>query len=269
MERSICKVIPLLLFGLMPHSKGLAQFSPPGLGEVHTAAWLALGAKQDLGQKGTTVSSTYLGFGSVSAPNNYNPVEKPSIYVLNQEVTHRFKPHWKYALALSYRWQNKYTPRPPYDYDTPKARQELRAYGSISYLNSFKKMNYAFTYRPEVRRFYDPDFTLATESLQFRSRFKAKLSFYLNGSKTQQISTAAESLFATGKTENWSKFAYKESRFSLYYSLTLPQQDITLNMGYMNNLLGRDFSKDAHYLAFDVAINNPFHRKSAQGSHSK
>lgn len=247
-----------ILLGTIINVNCLAQFSPPGLGEANTASWFAIGMKQLLNEKETTTSATHLGLGRISNPDAYNPFEKSSIYVVNEEVTHQFRKNWKYSAALSYRWQNKYKDTQPYDLDTPNARQELRIYSRFSYLNSFNKMDYSFSYRPELRFFYNPDFSSATKNTQFRSRFRAKAAFNLNALETHKISTTAEALFSTTRTNSWSSFEYQEIRFCLYYSMKFPKQKLTFNLGYMNDLIGKHSITDVHYLAFDFMINHPF-----------
>ncbi len=251
-----------LLFGILFYGTCFAQFSPPGLGNTNTAAWFALGMKQKLSSNKKIESATFIGIGTISNPNNYNLFQKPSIYVLNEEITHQFKPNWKYSIATSYRWQNKYNSSPPYALEEPNARQEIRFYSRFTYSKSFRKIKYSLGYRPEIRFFYNPDFTTPTEKLEFRSRLRGKIRLNLNAAKTKKISTSAEILLATSKTTQWNTFQYKESRFCLYYSVTIPKQKITFNMGYMNNVLGKKFNKDVHYLAFDVVFKNPFQKKS-------
>lgn len=252
------RILLSLFLGILFYSNSFAQITPPGLGKVNTASWFALGVKQNLNQKETTTSTTFIGVGRISDPDDYNLIKKPSIYVVNEEVTHRFKENWKYSFALSYRWQNEYKKTEPYHLDTPDVRKEIRYYNRFTYLKKFKNIDFSLTYRPELRFFFDPNFDSAAEKMQFRSRISGKTAFNINELKTQKIITSVELLFATSKTENWSPFEYKETRFSLYYSLGIPKQKITLNVGYMNNLIGKSKLKDAHYLAFDVVIKNPF-----------
>lgn len=237
---------------------GLAQFTPPGLGKAKTASWFAIGVKQKLNEKGTISSATHLGLGRISDPDNYNLFQKQSIYVLNEEISHRFKEHWAYSIALSYRWQNRYKGTEPYELDDPNARQEIRAYGRLSYLVTFKKMDFAIDFRPEYRRFYDPDFSSATENTQFRSRFRGKMTIGLNSTRTDKLITTTEFLFSTTKTGSWSAFKYKETRLCLYYSHTIPKLKTMFNLGYMNNILGTSSITGVHYLAFDIAIKNIF-----------
>lgn len=257
------RIFTTIFLGITISSNCFAQFSPPGLGEAKTASWVAIGVKQNLNKKETISSATHLGLGRISDPDNYNLVKKQSIYVINEEISNRFSKNWKYSGALSYRWQNKYIDVAPYGVDSPKARQEIRIYGRFSYLNSFKNVEYAFSYRPELRFFYDPDFSAATEHKAFRSRFRGKASFNLNSANTHKIITSAEFLFSAAKTDSWSKFEYKETRFCLYYSVSFPKQKVTLNLGYMNDLLGKSSVTDVHYLACDLVVKNPFKSKKS------
>ncbi len=235
-----------------------AQFTPPGLGDTNDASWFALGLKQKLNSSGTVVLASHIGLGRISDPDNYNLVQNPSIYVVNEEISNHFKKHWKYSGALSYRWQNEYETTEPYELDSENARQEIRMYGRIFYLDSFKNIDYSISFRPEMRFFYDRNFDPYTEDRQFRSRFRGKMAFSLNQLKTHKLITSAEFLFSTTREDKWSKFEYKEARFSLYYAITAPKLNTTFNFGYMNNLLGKADLKDVHYLAFDIEIKNLF-----------
>lgn len=242
------------------YSNCLAQFSPPGLGETNIASWLAIGIQQNLNKKETIKSATHFGTGRISNPDNYNPIYKQSIYVLNEEITNRFKENWSYSFAVSYRWQNRYKSYSPYELDLPKTRQELRFYGRFAYMDTIKKMNYSVSYRPELRFFYNPDLSSPTSSSQLRSRLRGKIDFNINSSKTHKIVTTAEFFFSTTKSNSWSKFEYQETRLCLYYSISFPKQKIELNLGYMNNILGKTSIQSANYLAFDVLIKNPFEK---------
>jgi hypothetical protein len=252
------KLLFTLLLGLIISSNCLAQFSPPGLGKANTASWFAIGLKQNLNESKSITSTSNFGLGRISNPNNFNLFQKQSIYVLNQEVSLHLITHWQYSLALSYRYQNIYQTAKPYELEIPNARQEIRIYNRYSYLNSTEAIDYSLDYRPEIRLFYNPGFISATENTQFRSRFRGKLSFNLNTQKTQRIITSAELLFSTSKTDSWSKFEYKEARFCLYYSASLPNQNIIFNLGYMNNLLAKSPITDVNYFAFDIEIKNLF-----------
>ncbi|MCW2119299.1 DUF2490 domain-containing protein [Flavobacterium sp. 7A] len=237
-----------------------AQITPPGMGKANTASWFAIGVQQDLNNERTIHSETYFGLGRISNPDTYNLVQKQSLYVLNEEVSHHFKKNWQYSVAVSYRSQSKYQSTSPYELDVPKYRQEVRLYTRFDYINTFKKINYSISYRPELRFFYNPNFSSSTENTQFRSRFRGKTTVNINSLKTHKIIATAEALFSTSRTNDWSKFEYKEARFCLYYSVILPVQKVTLNLGYMHNIIGKFSSSPVHYLAFDIVVKNPFKR---------
>lgn len=247
------------LFTVTIYSSCFAQFTPPGLGKVNTAEWFAIGLKQDLNKKETTTSTTYFGVGRTSNPENYNPGERAAIYVINEEIKHKFATHWEYAGALSYRWQNNYKATKPFEFDTPSARQEIRTYSKYSYLTTLDNLDFSFTLRPEFRFFFNPDFSIYNKKYQFRIRLRGKVKINLNKNKTQKIITTEEFLFAMNNTNYWEEFNYTDSRFTLYYSLKLPKQKTTLNVGYMNDIIGDSFSKVTHYFAIDVTLKNLFH----------
>lgn len=249
-----------ILFGILFQTICIAQFSPPGLGKTNSAAWFAVGIKETLSSKKNIESVTFIGMGTISNPNNNNLFHNPSIYVINEEIKHHFKPNWQYSIAASYRWQNKYKATPSFELDYPNARQEIRFYSRLTYISSFHKANYSLSYRPEIRFFYDRNFKLPTETTEFRSRLRGKIDLNINAVKTKKIITSAELLFATSKTLQWSSLTYKESRFCLYYSVAFPTQKLAFNIGYMNNILGKNINKFVHYFAFDVAIKNPFEK---------
>ncbi|MBD8487331.1 DUF2490 domain-containing protein [Echinicola sp. CAU 1574] len=254
------RILLLSLFALVAYESCFGQISPPGLGEVNSSEWFAIGAKQRLNQDKSWTSMTYLGVGRTSTPDDFNPLKRSGIYVINEEVTHHFKKHWKYALALSYRWQDMYQSAEPFEPDEPRARQEIRSYGRFSYLTTIKKMVFELTYRPEMRLFYNPDFSKYDKQAQFRSRFRSKISIPIDANQRKKLSLSTEVLFSTTKQESWDNIRYKESRFCFFYSVTVPERKITFDIGYMNNLLGKPIYKYSHYLAFDVVFNDPFGR---------
>lgn len=239
-----------------------AQISPPGLGAGHMAGWFALGLRQDLDTMDKKESVSYIGYGFKSNPDNYNPYFKSAIMVINQEFYHRFRPHWQYSFAISYRRQDEYMRSFPYEHTMPDHKQELRLYGRYSYM--IKKSNFRLTatIRQEYRKFFAPHFTSWKESTQLRSRLRLQGSLNLNKSKTQKITGSAESLFSISREsepENeWSDFTYGESRFCFYYSLNPKNTPVTFSIGYMNNKVIRPSAYTVHYLAFDIIWDNPF-----------
>ncbi|WP_461531955.1 DUF2490 domain-containing protein [Sinomicrobium sp.] len=234
-----------------------AQIIPPGLGRtVDTSSWLAVGIKQDLNAEKGIVSTTYAGLGSVNGYDDDNPFGRAMIYVINQEIEHHFAERWKYSGAISYRWQNQFYDVSPYDH-----RQEIRLSGRYAYLVPGTFTNFAFTFRPELRLFYTPEFDPYKNKAQFRTRFAAKMTVNLSADKSKKLVTTADFLFATNKEEKWGVWEYSESRFSVYYSHGLPQRDITFNLGYMSNPMGKDFDHVGHYFGFDMIVKNPFGKK--------
>ena len=233
------------------HTLCLAQLTPPGLGKVNASEWVAVGLKQPLNDGESVISTTYVGVGRISGPDNYNPFDRASIYVINEEISHRFRKHWQYSGALSYRWQNIYPTEPDVS-EEPSGRQEVRVYGRYSYATSFHRVGFSATYRPELRLFYNPDFSAYHDRVQFRSRLSGTVTFNLNSSETRRIITRAELLFSTTKQQHWSAWGYKESRFYVFYSIALPGQKVVVDIGYMNDLLEFPATKDAHYLSFDI-----------------
>ena len=251
------------LFFCLLGSNGFSQISPPGLGKTLTAGWVAFGVRQELDTvegKGWQ-SMTYAGFGRKGNPDNYHLFYKSAIFILNQEFYHQFHNNWQYSLALSYRRQDEYLSDPPYEHDNPKLKQEFRLYSRFSYIFKISWMKLIPTFRQEFRKFYSPDFKPTNEDFQFRSRFRLQLTANLDRKKIHRLIVNSEQLFSASK-ENvpnaWTNFKYKESRFSIYYSYSPKTSPFIFNIGYMNNLVGLKKSYAAHFLAFDVVIENPF-----------
>ncbi|MEH0157430.1 DUF2490 domain-containing protein [Limibacter armeniacum] len=250
---NIQKLLLSFLFLGILGSNCFGQITPPGLGKVNTASWMAIGIKQALDSAKQVSSITYIGMGRTSSPTNDNPFKRGSIFVINQEVSNHFTEHWKYAFALSYRWQNLFNDNSTTgDHHVTQGRQEFRFYGQLSYLKSISRLKYAVTYRPEMRLFYLPDFRPYSERIQFRSRLKAKMSIDLNEASTKRLISSAEVLFSSGKHDKWEKFEYKDTRLCLYYAFSPPNSKLNFNIGYMYDLIGKSFDSDTHYLAFDI-----------------
>lgn len=256
---------PIILSGvfILAQCVLFGQISPPGLGKANTADWLAFGIRQELDTiKGKGWQSmSYAGMGRKSNPDNYNPLFKPAILVLNQEFYHQFLDHWQYSFALSYRRQDSYLNDSPYLHDHPYFEQEFRVYSRISYILKSDRIKLVPTFRQEFRKFFTPDFKETTEDLQLRSRIRLQLSVNLNAKKTHRLIASSEQLFAISKKtapSTWTGLNYRESRFSLYYSLSLETLPVIIDIGYMNNLLGNKMLYSVSYLAFDIVLENPF-----------
>src|SRR6478609_6797214 len=122
------RLVTLVIVFILWNTSLIAQISPPGLGVAHTAQWVALAVRQKLDSANTKQLVSYVGLGRISNPDDYNPVEKSAIFVLNQEFYNQFREHWQYSLALSYRNQREYESVPPYEEGVPSAKQEFRIY---------------------------------------------------------------------------------------------------------------------------------------------
>ncbi|MXN92072.1 DUF2490 domain-containing protein [Flavobacterium sp. Sd200] len=237
-----------------------AQISPPGLGSTKNAFWSAVGVRQKLDTKNTSL--TYIGLGRISDPEgDANPFKKQSIVVLNEEIYHKINPHWQYSYALSYRRQNQYENENPYDLETPSIHQEFRGYGRINYTTAIGEVKLKTTYRQEIRKFFTPDFGEVEDDLQLRSRFKTQATVALDSDHENSLLGSAEALFSDSNddTNGWSGFEYKESRFCLYYSYAPHNIPVVFDVGYMNDLVGHGHHlQDSNYLAVDIIVENIF-----------
>jgi hypothetical protein len=239
-------------------TKVTAQISPPGLGETHSAYWSAAGVSQKLDGKNTSL--TYIGSGRISGPDGENPVDKPSIFVLNEEIYHSLNRHWQYSYALSYRRQLHYS----YDENTvqnAEVHQEYRVYGRLANSLAFGNFKWKNTLRQEVRKFFNPEFGEIENGLQLRTRLKTQLNAAIGNDRSNSITASAEALFSVpyDTASGWGDYEYTESRFCLYYTLKPKDLPVVFDLGYMNDLIGTGHElTDASYLAFDIIIENPF-----------
>ncbi len=241
-----------------------SQISPPGLGKANSASWFAVGIRQEMDtvEGSGWQSMTYVGVGRKSTPTSINPLQKSAILVLNQEFYHQFHKNWQYSVALSYRRQDEYQKDAPFYHDRPNIEQEFRLYGRIAHTFKFNRVKLVPTLRQEIRKFYTPDFKNPEEALQLRTRFRLQLKVNLDKSKQHRLIIGSEQLFATSRDfDSWSNFTYKESRFTLYYSLSPKNIPLIFNLGYMADLIGYQHPYNVNYVAFDVIIENPFKLK--------
>lgn len=248
----------LLLLLLLPLHRLQAQISPPGLGETHSAYWSATGVNQKLDTKNSSL--TYIGSGRINGPQGENPLDKPSIFVVNEEIYHTVNRNFSYSYALSYRRQHHYTYK-NIDAEADDIQQEYRAYGRMSYTLSSANFKWKNTLRQEVRRFFTADFADVKNSLQLRTRIKTQVSAGLDANKVNNITASAEALFSDAHNHNggWAGYSYGESRFCLYYTYKPETLPVTFDLGYMNDLIGHGHSMtDASYVAVDIILENPF-----------
>lgn len=256
------RYIPALAICLFSPGKTLlGQINPPGLSTANTSGWLAFGIRQPLDKANTMQSFTYTGMSFVSDPESYNPLQKPGIFILNEEFYHQFHKHWQYSLALSYRRQSEYEDLAPYDRSDPRTRQEFRVYGRYSFIQNWTRVRMVLTYRQELRKFFTPGFDPWNEDTQIRTRFRVQMALSLDEEKVHRLVMSAEPLFSTshrGTPKAWDPFRYRESRICFYYSLKRTESPLTFNLGYMNNPWGTGAAFHmVHYLGFDIIWENP------------
>lgn len=238
-----------------------SQITSPGIGRNNAAAWFAAGVRQDLDSTGHKELMTYVGFGRSTQPNSYNLVQRPAIFVVNEEFHHRFARHWQYGIGLSYRRQNLYEKSAPYSRLNPSIMQEIRFYGRISYVYELPRTKFTFTLREEMRNFFEPDFSTVNKNIQLRTRVRAQVKFNLDRRRVHRIELSAEPLFASQhKLSNraWSNMDYTETRFTCYYSYAPRKIPFVFDIGYMNYLVGKTKAASTHYIGIDVVWNNPF-----------
>ena len=251
----------LLLVFLCFSQLTFGQISSPGLGVANTASWFAFGVRQELDTLKEWQSMSYIGIGRKSNPDNYDPLFKSAILVLNQEFYHQFHQQFQYSFALSYRRQDEYLEAVPYEHETPSIQQEFRVYGRFSYILKTSRLKLASTFRQEIRKFYTPTFKNGEEDFQLRSRLRVQLTINLDAKKNHRLVVCSEQLFSISKEtvpDSWTDFNYRESRFSLYYSFSPQRSPLIFSLGYMNDLVGNQKTFDANYLAVDIVWENPF-----------
>ncbi len=258
-------IIGIFLLGLINNLLH-AQISPPGLGDANTAFWSAFGVKRQLDSLGKKQSLSYIALGRKSSPDNYNPVSKQAIVVLNHEIYHSFAPNQQYSYAVSYRRQPKYESSAPYEKEATE--QEFRIYGRYAYIFSLgKRWKLKNTVRQEFRKFFDADFRKTEENFQLRTRVKSQLTYNLSKKNNQKLALSAEGLFSAGylnePEQKWTPFGYREMRIGAYYMFSIPHSPFSADIGYVNDLIrgSRSVKKGGvHYLALDLIWNLPFRK---------
>jgi hypothetical protein len=186
--------------------------------------------------------------------------------VVNEELTQRVSATWWYAVAVSYRRQNEYRHEPPFE-EAPPTR-ELRPYARVSHVLTRGPLKLTHTFRPEARSFFAAHAASGDTLLQLRLRLPTQLTWSLDREQTNRIVASAELLGAVSRTHaaQRDRFDYRESRFCLYYSRRLSRAPVSIDIGYMNNLLGKGSPRSVHYLAIDVVWENPFGSRRVSGT---
>lgn len=238
-----------------------SQVSPPGLGDANTASWFALGLRQDINAKQTIESMTYIGIGAKKIEHQKMYLNKPAIWVINQEFFHEMNKNIDLSYAASYRRQMEYEYNSYNNPITSSVQQEFRIYGRFAYAFKLGNIKFKQTARQEFRRFTDQNFNNTDEPLQLRSRLKSQVSFYLDTQKQHKLTADAEALFSNSKNQDnkdWSGLKYKEARFTLFYTYTPKETPLAISIGYMNNLIDKNSTHSVHYTSVDMVWENPF-----------
>ncbi|MBK9190149.1 MAG: DUF2490 domain-containing protein [Crocinitomicaceae bacterium] len=256
----IVAVLILIFFLSGKGYMGFAQINPPGLGESEIAGWFALGLRQNLDSLDKKQILFYSGFASMSTPENQNIFHSPAMLILNSEFYHQFHKNWQYSCALSYRVQYEYEDDPPYESSVPGYKSEFRLYARFSNVVRFDRLKMVNTLRSDFRTFYNPDFNFWNEDFQFRLRLRTQLSINLTDKKNLRFIFSAEPLFSIShfwSTASWNEFRYRESRLCFFLSYKFRQMPVTLDIGYMNNILQNDM---VHYISADIILANIFRK---------
>ncbi|MBL7899967.1 MAG: DUF2490 domain-containing protein [Crocinitomicaceae bacterium] len=241
-------------------SFSIAQINPPGLGESEIAGWFALGIRQNLDSLDKRQILFYSGFASMSTPQNRNPFHSPAMLIVNTEYYDQFHKNWQYSGALSYRVQYEYENDPPYENSNPGYRNEIRIYTRFSNVVRYDKLKMVNTIRTDFRTFYSPDFQFWNEDFQFRLRLRSQLSINLTKQKNVRFIFTAEPLFSIShfrSSSSWNHFRYRESRLCFFLSYKFNDAPLTLDIGYMNNILQDDM---VHYISSDIILTNLFRK---------
>lgn len=204
---------------------------------------------------------TYLGLGTKSHPDRKDPFEREGIFIANQEFYHQLNRFGQYSFAISYRRQPEFSNQAPFALEDPPLHHEFRTYFRLIRFFYVSRNRIGLTIRQDVRRFYGPGLSPFPEDWQLRTRFRVQSTFQLDGKNRRRLILGAEALFPTShdrESREWSRWQYRESRFSAFFSLSPPNSPLILNLGYMLNLVGRESPFGVHFLAFDVILENPF-----------
>jgi len=241
-----------------------AQISPPGIDGAKVVGWGAIGFNQQLSKKLSI--TVYAGGSRQSDPDNTRLARKTAILVLNQETLYSFNSRWQLAFCNSIRIQDIYSEESPYDLEHPGIRNELRYYLRLFYRHSYKRLNFAYNFRPEYRNFYTSDWSAWKTPLELRFRLKGQVNIPLNRSGNNQLIIADEILTAVdhygpASGNEWSSYHFTEDRFTNYFRHTFSKPAVVVDLGVMHQFLKEKTGGHLHYtayLAFDILFQNPF-----------
>ncbi|HWA35246.1 MAG TPA: DUF2490 domain-containing protein [Cyclobacteriaceae bacterium] len=257
MER--LRIFLIFGFGLVA-VPATGQLSPPGLDGARLVSWGAIGFSQQFSNRFS--ATIYVGGSAQSDPDNLSTFKKPAIFVLNQETLYQFNTRWQLAFCTSLRQQFVYEEDPPYSFEEPPWRREIRYYLRLFHRYQKGKAAWTFSFRPEYRTFFTPDGDPWASPVQIRLRAKIQVSIPLNESKTNSFVAANEWLGATSEDSqlHWSSFEFTEDRLSTFFRHAFKKPQVFLDLGLMHQLW-KDERKNLQYstyFSFDLLFQNPF-----------
>ncbi|MCO6499866.1 MAG: DUF2490 domain-containing protein [Vicingus serpentipes] len=255
----------LLLWFILTGVSVNAQITPAGFDHTRLVGWEAVGIHQALTSSGDKTIFAYIGIGTESRPDDFNLLERPGIFVSDQKFQHRFHPHFKYNIGLSYRSQHHYAGQLPYEHESPGKVNEIRTYSTLAWITSLKKLKWEISFKEEWRNFFTTENEEPQYPIKLRSRLKSKWKWSLDQQKKHSLIFQTEVLFSLGKGNSmdttWSKFHYTDCRLSAFYTYTFDKHPLVLEIGYMNELRGVEMNEDISVIAVNLIWINPFKNK--------
>jgi len=259
----------LFFFIICLCSNSFSQIFPDAVGEAKNAFWLATGFKQDILKTNVPLltSSTSIGIGRKSNPDNFNLFQKHQSFILKESLSVRLKPKWKMSLGLGYYKTRRYHDEAPFELLETPVQHEFRLSVTPTFQWTKNRFSMAANLSQEFRKYFAPKAGSINDDIQFRTRFRLLFSVNLDKEKVHKLVATSEQLFSISKDKNpeqWTDFNYRESRFCFYYSLSPKNWHVTFDLGYMYNLIEGEKRLGVHYLAFDVVVKNLFKAKQLQ-----
>lgn len=253
----------VLLFSVLFGSSLYAQISPPGMDDTNAVLWGAAAVSQQIGK--SWMVSAYAGIARESDPDNWSLLRKQAIFVINQQTRYLLSKKWQLAFCSSLRKQKIYLDTEPYSVDDPSLRNELRYYLRLYYRTNTGRFNLTYSFRPELRNFYDNKWNHWHSSPEeLRIRFKVQATLPLNKERSNQMILANEWLSATDEKRNnngelhWSSYVFTEDRLSMYWRHVFGTH-LIFDLGLMHQLKFADgHVQYIKQLAFDFIYQNPF-----------
>lgn len=256
MKMNVLKLLLPFILIASGSNTALSQISPPGLDDTHAAVWMAVGIRQKISDHWST--ALYSGGSRKSDPDNYSPVRKAAIFVINQETTYTFNPQWSVALCTSFRTQNQYQQEEPFAKDKPSIKKEIRYYSRIYFKENIRKLQLALSFRPEYRTYFAEQHHWNPIDTELRFRLKAQVSVPLGKSNVNQFILGEEILSATDHTvdnyAHWTHYALTEDRVSTFFRHVFKQPSIVTDVGVMHQI--KADGKYIAHLSFDVVFQN-------------